>query len=162
MIFPLVAAVPVVVIDGKVVRSYVAARLEKGRIVAPLEPFVTAVATRIAYEGSTIVIYRGDRFAQVRVRSQPIHRDLQTTFVPLATVLRTLGETVSYDPVRDVLVAKSPTAPMVTPTPFNPSVPEAPKQTVFTPSPLATPRPVFTGRPVPRRTPLPVRTTPRP
>ncbi|MDQ2663457.1 MAG: hypothetical protein M3Y18_05410 [Candidatus Eremiobacteraeota bacterium] len=158
MIFPLAASVPTVVIDGKVVRSYVAVRLVRGHIFAPVEPFVTSVATRIAYDGEGMTIYRADRFAQVRVRSRRDPADLDKTFVELAPVLRALGERIEYDRKRQWVVVSSPHGALATPTPFNPAVPQAGPTSVFTPTPVSTPRPVFPGRPVPRRTPLPVAT----
>ncbi len=156
MIFPLAATVPTVVIDGKIVRSYVAVRIEHGRLYAPVEPFVTAIATRIAYDGRVMIVYRGDRFVQIAARAQRDPAELQTTLVPLAPVLRTLGVRVEYDARRNWVVVHSPRAPLATPTPFNAAVPPVAPSMVFTPFPVSTPRPVFTGMPVPRRTPLPV------
>jgi len=140
-----------------VVRSYVAVYLHRGHILAPLDPFVTRLATRIEYRRSAMIVVRGDRSVAVRLETRRRPEHLQTTFVEIAPLLRALGEIVRYDPRARVLDVRSPQGiTIVTPTPFNPSVREAPPAPVFTPVPVPTPRPVFTGIPIPRRTPLPV------
>ena len=54
MIFPLLAPALVVVLNGAIVHSYNPPYLHNGRVVAPLEPYVTAVAGRIGYNGSSL------------------------------------------------------------------------------------------------------------
>lgn len=138
-------------------RSYISAYLNRGHILAPVDPFVTRLATRIEYVGSAMIVVRGNRFVAVHLRTRRRPEQLQTTFVEIAPLLRALGEVVRYDPRAHVLDIRSPAAvAIVTPTPFNPNVREASPTPVFTPVPVPTPRPVFTGKPVPRRTPLPV------
>jgi len=151
MLFPPGAAVTVA-IDGRPVLAYHAAYLSGGRVFAPLRPFVTQVAFRTWYEGDTLVITRGDREARIRlVPREP--NALDVVYVPVASVLRQLGATVSYHRHRlDVGVRY---IPLASPTPFNLAVPSMAPSAVFTPIPSPTPRPVWTGSPLPRRTPLP-------
>lgn len=112
---------------------------------APVYPFVVDAAASVEYDGPTIVVRRGDLFAQVP--SAP--------FVAIGPLLRTLGLTVTYDPRLHRVLIETPRAVLATPTPFNPAVPQATPASVFTPEPQVTPRPVVTGKPLPRRTPLP-------
>lgn len=142
-------------LDGRVLRSYVPAFIERGHVIAPIEPFVTSVADRIGYSGGMLVVTRGDRFAQIPVLVRLPPLDLVQTYVEIAPILRTLGERVCYDARRHVLIVTSPRRPLATPTPFNPAVPRSPPAVVFTPEPVPTPRPVFSGPPIPRRTPVP-------
>jgi hypothetical protein len=163
VIFPLAAPVVSVLLNGRPVRSYRAPYLRAGRVIAPLEPFVTSVAASIEYSGATIVVRRGDRFSQIPVARQPQPNSLQSTYVAIAPLLRPLGVTLRYDAQARVLFIDVLPAQLATPTPFNPAVPFAPVQSVFTPTPAPTPRPIFTGNPSPRRTPLPYTApTPRP
>lgn len=155
MIFPLAAAALSVVVNGAVVRSYNAPYLEGGHVVAPIDPFVTTVAASIGYSSGTLVVTRGDRFAQIPFAYAPDPGHYQSTYVELAPVLRTLGARVWYDAAQRRLFIETPRAALVTPTPFNPAVPQPSPAQVFTPTPVTTPRPVVTGTPSPRRTPLP-------
>lgn len=154
MIFPLAAAAPVIVVDGRPVRSYVAPYVFRGRVMAPIEPFVTQLAAGIEYSAGELIVRRGDRFAQVAM-PQPHPSQYAQTFVPLAAVLRTLGISVRYDARTRRVIIRTPAPVLALPTPFNPAVPEAAPREVFTPTPAETPRPVVTGEPQPRRTPLP-------
>jgi hypothetical protein len=142
-------------LNGTVVHSYNAPYVRAGRVMAPLEPFVTSIAASIEYIGGTLVIRRADRFAQIPMRQEPHPSHFQSTFVQIAPVFRTLGIRVSYDAARRALVVQTPSAPIATPTPFNPAVPLIAPRAVFTPTPAQTPRPAVTGSPLPRRTPLP-------
>ncbi len=159
MIFPLAASALTVVLNGTVVRSYNQPFLQAGRVMAPLEPFVTCVAASIEYSGGELVVRRADRFAEVPIAGQPQPARFQSTFVPIAPVLRTLGARVTYDAKLRALIVEVPRLPLATPTPFNPAVPWVPPRAVFTPTPAQTSRPVVTGTPAPRRTPLPVSTS---
>lgn len=154
MIFPLAAALSIVV-DGNVVRSYNAPYVVSGHVVAPLEPYVTGIAASIGYSGGTLIVTRGDRFAQVPFASPPDPAHYQSTYVEIAPLLRTLGATVWYDPREHRLFVETPRSVLATPTPFNPAVPQPAPTAVFTPIPATTPRPAVTGTPSPRRTPLP-------
>lgn len=152
MLFP-PATVVTVTIDGRPVLAYHAAYLLGGHVYAPLRPFVTRVAYRLWYEGETLVIARGDR--QVRLRLQPRQPSaLDVAYVPLADILRGLGAAVTYQP--NHLEIRTRYIPLSSPTPFNPALPSAAPQTIFTPVPVPTPRPVWSGSPLPRRTPLPI------
>ena len=119
---------------------------------APIDPYVIDVAASIEYDDGTILVRRGDLFAQAPARA----------FVEIGPLLRTLGITVSYDARVRRLVIETPRVVLATPTPFNPAVPQATPTVLFTPTPPTTPRPVVTGKPSPRRTPLQVEATPTP
>ncbi len=155
MIFPLAAAALSIVIDGKVVRSYNAPYVAGGHVVAPLEPFVTTVAASIGYSAGTLIVTRGDRFAQVPFLVPPDPGHYQSTYVQLAPLLRTLGARVWYEGREHRVFVETPRIALATPTPFNPAVPQPAPTGIFTPTPETTPRPVVTGTPSPRRTPLP-------
>jgi hypothetical protein len=155
VIFPLAAAALSIVIDGNVVRSYNAPYVVSGHVVAPLEPFVTGIAASIGYSGGTLIVTRGDRFAQVPFAIAPDPGHYQSTYVEIAPLLRTLGARVWYDGREHRLFVETPRLVLATPTPFNPAVPRPAPTDVFTPTPATTPRPIVTGTPSPRRTPLP-------
>lgn len=155
MIFPLAAAALSIVVNGTVVRSYNAPRVERGHVIAPIDPFVTAVAATIGYSGGALVVTRGDRFAQIPFAAAPDPGHYQSTYVEIAPLLRTLGVRVWYESAARTLFVETPHPVLATPTPFNPAVPRAEPTDVFTPVPAATPRPVMSGTPSPRRTPLP-------
>ncbi len=143
-----------VVLDGKTVRSYTGAFESAGRVYAPLRPFVTGIADAMWFDGDSLVIVRDGRSVIVRIPSREPDA-LDHAYVPLAPILRSLGEIVEYQPSGRVVV-RSPYPPVVaTPTPFDPAVPSAMPSAVFTPAAVATPRPVWTGSPLPRRTPIP-------
>lgn len=152
-----------VFIDGRRIAAYRQAVLRNGRVLAPVDPFVTGIGTKLSYDGTTLVVSRADRFAQVKLSKRPAPRELQWTYVAVAPIVRTLGGTARYDAVHRVLDVRVPhPEPVVTPTPFNPAVPQVSPTTLFTPVPAVTPRPVFSGRPLPRRTPVPWEPTPAP
>jgi|SRR5579884_323311 len=158
MIFPLAAATFSVILNGTILRSYNRPYLKAGRIMAPLDPFVTSVAASIEYSAGVLIVRRGDRFAQVRM-PEPHPAHFQSTFVPIAPLLRTIGLGVSLDATHRLLIVDSPRMPLATPTPFNAAVPWVAPRVVFTPTPVTTAKPAVTGVPLPRRTPLPVSTT---
>ncbi|HEX5275779.1 MAG TPA: hypothetical protein VFW34_10935 [Candidatus Rubrimentiphilum sp.] len=156
MIFPLIAPALVVVLNGTIVHSYAPVYVVRGHVVAPLEPYVTAVAASIGYSGSVLIVTRGDRFAQLPVAANIVPAQWPQTYVEIAPLMRSLGVRVAYDAQQRRLEIDTGGSVVVTPTPFNPAVPAAPPSKVFTPSPIATPRPQVSGKPAPRRTPLPV------
>ena len=158
MIFPLAAAAFNVTINGIAVRSYNEPYVQRGRVMAPIEPFVTSVAASIEYSGGMLIVRRGDRFAQLAMR-RPHPAHFQSTFVPIGPLLRTIGVWIAYDAATRTVAIVSPRVPLTTPTPFNPAVPWVAPRVVFTPSPAQTPKPVVTGIPLPRRTPLPASTS---
>ena len=161
MIFPLLAPALVVVLNGAVVHSYSPAYLRNGRVMAPLEPYVTAVAARIGYNGSNLVVTRGDRLAKLRFGGQAAPGQWDQTYVEIAPLLRSLGVSVAYDAQKRRLEIDTLQTMLVTPTPFNPAVPLASPAAIFTPPAVATPRPQVSGKPAPRRTPLPLGCCPR-
>ncbi len=156
MIFPLIAPVLVVVLNGTIMHSYSPAYVVRGHVVAPLEPYVTAVAASIGYTGSQLIVTRGDRFAQLTVAPNIAPAQWAQTYVEIAPLMRSLGVRVAYDPQLRRVEIDTAGAVLVAPTPFNPAVPAAPASMVFTPSPMSTPKPQVIGKPAPRRTPLPV------
>lgn len=150
MIFPLAAAALSVVFNGIPVRSYRRAFISHGRVMAPPEPFLTAMTASIERTGDTILVRRGDRFAQAR---------LVQGAVAIAPIMRALGAAVVYDSAAHVLNVSIAAPPFATATPFNRAVPQAAARAVFTPTPVPTNKPVVTGKPVPRRTPQTVNAT---
>ncbi len=161
MIFPLIAPALVVVLNGTIVHSYSPAYVVRGHVVAPLEPYVTAVAASIGYSGSQLIVTRGDRFAQLPVAANTAPAQWAQTYVEIAPLMRSLGVRVAYDPQLRRLEIETDGPVVVAPTPFNPAVPAATPSTVFTPSPIPTPKPQVSGKPAPRRTPVPVQCCPR-
>lgn len=147
-----------VVLDGKPLQAYTAALEINGRVVAPLRPFVTAIADRLWFEGNVLVIARDGRMVRVPVASRGPDA-LNHAFLPVAHLLRELGARVDYDPRRHRLDVRTP-GPQAPESPL-PQAQSVTPRSVFTPAPVATPRPVWTGSPLPRRTPLPY-ATPRP
>lgn len=159
MMFPVTAITLSVVVNGKTLRSYQPAFLRGGRVVAPIEPFLTTITASIESSGNVLIVRWQDRFAQVPIRRTPHPAEFASMFVEIGPVLRTLGISVSYDSARRTVYVQTPQIPLTTPTPFNPAVPYATPRVVFTPSPQPTPVPTITGTPLPRRTPLPVETS---
>ena len=145
-----------IVMDGTVVRSYNPPYLQRGHVMAPIDPFVTSVAASVSYSAGMLVIIRGDRFAQVPMALGPHPAHYDSTYVEIAPVLRTLGASVFYDAASHRLIVRTPRVLVVSPSPFNGAVPQPTPTAVFTPTPAITSRPIVTGAPVPRRTPLPV------
>lgn len=148
-----------VVVDGRPIWSYNGAYETAGRIYAPLRPFVTSVADRISFDGTVLTIVREGRSVKLRLPSAE-RGAWERAYVPIATILRSLGETVEYRN-RRVFVRSHDLAVVATPSPFEPAESPAPPRPIFTPIPVPTERPVWTGAPLPRRTPLPF-PTPRP
>ncbi|MBV8117195.1 MAG: hypothetical protein JOZ01_04415 [Candidatus Eremiobacteraeota bacterium] len=153
MIFPLEITVSVL-INGAVVRAYNPPLLERGHVVAPIDPFVTSLAERIACTAHTVTAWRGDRFVEVAVR-HAVPAQFSRVYVPLAPIAAALGASAQYDAATRRLEIRIARAAVATPTPFNPAVPRVNPTQVFTAPPIATPRPIVRGTPLPRRTPLP-------
>jgi hypothetical protein len=145
-----------VVVDGTPVRSYNAPRLERGRVMAPIEPYLTRIAKSINFDGEALIVRLGDLFAQVRVESAPPPDRYASTYVEIGPIARTLGARVRFDSRSRTLYVETPRLVLATPTPFNPAAPQAVPSEVFTPTPQQTPRPIVSGTPLPRRTPIPV------
>jgi hypothetical protein len=144
-----------VLLDGHTVSAYSQPFERGGRVFAPVHPFVTGVADRIEYRGSTIVIHRDGHSLELAVAARAADGGV---YVPLAYVMRALGEMVTYDGRHHRMEITTPDAiEIATPAPFDPTTQQASPREVFTPRPIPTPVPVWTGRPLPRRTPLPYR-----
>ncbi|MDP9016938.1 MAG: hypothetical protein M3N19_01280 [Candidatus Eremiobacteraeota bacterium] len=161
VIFP-PAAIPIaIMLNGAPLQSYNQPYVLQGRIEAPIAPYITRIADRIAYSGGTMIITRGSSEVRIRVGIRE-PRSLQAVYVPLATILRRLGARASYDAARRVLeVHVEHAGDLATMPPFVSSHPQGRPIRVFTPEPVASPRPVYTGSPHPRRTPI-IITTSRP
>ena len=154
LLYPLAAAV-LILLDGKPVSAYADAFESKGRVFAPVSPYVTRIADRLWYEGDTLVIERDGRIAYVRLPSRAPDA-LETVYVAVAPILRSLGIPVTYDSQLHRLEVEVPSdVEIATPAPFDAAAPEASPRPVFTPMVPATARPAWSGPPIPRRTPLP-------
>lgn len=153
MIFPLAAPALVVLLNGTVMHSYRPVFVRRGRIVAPVDPYVTALAASVAYSGSHLIVTRGDRFTELSVQGPGAPAQWAQTYVELAPLLRDLGIGMTFDARSRRLEIDTRSAVIAAPTPFNPAVPSVSPAVVFTPSPVQTARPQVTGRPAPRRTP---------
>ncbi len=132
-------------LDGVPIHSYQRACIVRGRVMAPVDPFVIDAAAGVEYDGKTVIVRRGDLFAQAPAAE----------YVAIAPLLRTIGVSVVYDARLRRIAIRTPHVMLAMPTPFNPAVPEVAPTPVFTPAPQPTPRPIFSGSPAPRRTPLP-------
>lgn len=161
MIFPL-AAILTVVLDGTPVRSYNAPYLAHGRVMAPIEPYVTAIAASMEYDGKALIVRRGDLFAQIPMDAAPPPERYARTYVEIGPIARTLGARVHFDSRANTLYVETPRVELAMPTPFNPAVPRIAPRAIFTPTPAQTPKPAVSGAPLPRRTPLPVQSPPSP
>jgi hypothetical protein len=133
--------------------SYRPVYVLRGRIMAPVEPYVTAVAASVAYNGSQLIVTRGDRFTQLPVQGPAPPAQWAQTYVEIAPLLRNLGVRVTYDARERRLEIDTRSAMIAAPTPFNPAVPLVSPAAIFTPVPVPTARPAVTGKPAPRRTP---------
>lgn len=151
-----------VVLDGTPVRSYNAPYLQNGRVMAPIEPYVTAIAASVGYDGKALIVRLGDLFAQVPMDAPPAPQHYARTYVEIGPIARTLGARVRFDARANTLYVETPRMALATPTPFNPAVPQPSPREVFTPAPAQTPRPIVSGTPLPRRTPLPAQSPPSP
>ena len=152
-ILPLGAVALTVILDGRPLHSYLPITLTHGHIVGPVEPYITRVADRIEHQGPYTIFTRSTHHISLLLVPSVA---LSEATVPLAIVLRALGERVTYDPARYVLEVTTPVALLQSPQPFNVHEPQAPPTTIFTPIPPVTPRPIWTGAPRPRRTPIPL------
>jgi len=161
-IFPPVALT--LLLDGRPVRSYEPLYLTRGRVLGPVDPFLTRIADRIGYAGGFAIFVRGERIVRVRLAPGP-PSSLSRTYVALVPLLRALGERVRLDPASETLDVRSPGARGIDGGgAYDPHAPAVPARPVFTPTPVPTERPVWNGTPRPRRTPIPLQAwaTPRP
>ncbi len=157
-------AVLTLLLDGRPVRSYEPLYLTRGRVLGPVDPYLTRVAERIEHIGGLTIFVRGGRHVSVRLTSR-VPGNLAQTYVALVPILRALGERVDFDAARSIIEVRSP-MPLDTrtPKPFNATTHQIPQRVIFTPTPVPTLRPVWNGTPRPRRTPIPIEAwaTPRP
>lgn len=145
-----------IVVNGSILSSFLPARIRHGRVVAPLTPVLSSLATRVMYghSGSTVTVERGGRRIVVPV----VFVEHDVPFVELAPVVRGIGGSADFDAPRKTLAISfdAPSA-IATPAPFDPRLPEVAPHPVFTaPPPPEPPRGLATGIPHPRRTAIPV------
>lgn len=168
-------AIVTVVLDGRTLDASDPARIAGGVTVAPLVPFVREIAERIdrSSDGTRVRIVRGDREVIVRLAASPCDDildagassiaacvPLDTVRIPLGTVARALGASVSYDARARMISIVFVPAPLATLTAV-PYVPPAPGTVpTFAPTSSPMPRPTVTGIPRPRRTPILVESQP--
>ena len=141
-----------VVLDGRLVQAAVPARLVDGAVLAPVQPFLCALADRITIdpEAGSITFEREGR--SVTMGLPP---DGDYGWVPLGAAARGLGDLVRYDAASRTLSILSPAPrPVATMTPFAGFTPPPGPLPTFTPTPQPVPRPTVTGIPQPRRTPI--------
>ncbi|HEY8321372.1 MAG TPA: hypothetical protein VIG46_06225 [Candidatus Baltobacteraceae bacterium] len=151
-------------LDGRPVRSYEPLYLTRGRVLGPVDPFLTRVADRIGYAAGFAIFVRGGRVVRVRLAPGP-PAGLSRTYVALVPLLRALGERVRLDAASETLDVRSPGVPAIGAQGASEArMPPVPPRPVFTPTPVPTERPVWNGTPRPRRTPIPLQAwaTPRP
>lgn len=162
------ATVVTVVIGGSRIDASEGARLERGIVVAPIDPFVRAFATEITETeyGRRFTIARGTRTVSFTLGRRDAREDGRTqefpiapfasaesSFVPLAAIARALGATVAYDGHSRTLAITTPPEPLVFMTPLGAYRPPTDVPT-FAPKETPAPVPRVTGIPHPRRTPI--------
>jgi len=161
VIFP-PGAIPVaILLNGSPLQTYNRPYLSGGRIRAPIAPYVTRIADRIALERGALLVTRGGQTFRIRTGAfDP--QSLPRVYVEVVPLHRRFGARVVYDSQRHVLDVQLPRRRDVLPgAPLQSAQPHVTPTRVFTPEPLITPRPAYTGTPHPRRTPIVV-TTSRP
>jgi hypothetical protein len=150
--------VPVsVVIDGRLVASSTPALLEQGTVVAPVDPFMRAIADRIEIDPDrrTIRFTRGARGITLPILPIGPYVREEPLLIPLAAAARALGATASYD-AKNALVAiifPPPDPPTTIPS-YVARTPLPQPPPTFTPTPEPQPKPTVSGVPQPRRTPI--------
>jgi hypothetical protein len=144
-----------VVVDGRPLPAYVRAFVERGRVFAGVRPLLIALADRAWYEGNVLVLQRDDRRVRVAIPLGSPEED-DVTYLPVAHLLRALGDRVVYsEHPRTIEISTPQASPVALPSPYSALAPSVRPNPVFTPEPVATPRPQWSGSPLPRRTPLP-------
>lgn len=163
----LAATLVTVMLDGMPLDASTAAFIDRGRVVAPLDPFVRAIADRIEDTPGGVRIVRGKRSIVVRIGSnvardgtitQPLpmapYLRAGLTIIPLAAIARALGGMVRYERTGNVLRIDVEPSPIegFTPVPYVP--PPAGSVPTFAPRATPAPRETVSGIPKPRRTPI--------
>jgi hypothetical protein len=159
-----------VLLNGAFVPSSPPVRAMGGHLMAPLGPVLTRLVDRVSREGDAVALIRGTRLCVFRIGipafrcegtirlgdAAPVARD-GTVYLPLATVVRAFGGTVTYDAAHRTAALDLPLrTDLAPPAPFDPAAPQATPTEVFTPQPApATPQAVESGDPRPRRTAIP-------
>ncbi len=167
----LLSVVVSIVINGALVTGSTPALLSRGVVVAPLDPYVRAIATRLSFPvaSDTIVVQRGSRILTLslgsrRARMGPSEAELPiapylragAVIIPLATTARALGATVGYDARSHSLAIGFAELPLATLAPVSPVPPPPAELRTFAPTPTPAPQPTISGIPKPRRTPIPI------
>lgn len=158
-----------VLVDGVLVDGSTDARLQGAVVVAPLEPYLQAIADRIVVDAQSgrIVLQRGSRTVCITIGSPVVRsgdgsRPLPIApyvragepVIPLAAVVRALGASVDFDArTRTVTVVTDP-EPLASMTPDAAYTPPAEPMQTFTPNPSPAPSGPATAIPKPRRTPI--------
>lgn len=147
-----------VVFQGLPIAALHPAYLREGTVFAPLQPVVTTVARSTSVDArGDVVVTRGERTARLHIGRDAYELDDGTIYVPLARIVRDLGGSVDYDPVRRVVAIVMPqTGALSTPAPYDRTAPTVAPTAVFTVQPTVAPRAMPSGTPRPRRTPVPV------
>jgi hypothetical protein len=129
----------------------------QGFVYAPIDPIVQSIAQSVQVDPRdlAVTIERNGKRAVLASPEDVVAQADGTIYVRLATVVRDLGGSASFDSVRKVVTIEMPgPAPVTSPTPFNPANPSVAPTMIFTPQPTTTPRPAPSGIPQPRRTPV--------
>ncbi len=145
-----------IVVNGAIVSGVTPARIRAGRVLAPLTPFVVRLVSRAAYDpvAGTIALERDG----TRIIVPVVMVENGLPYVEVGRAVHALGGSANFDsPTKTLAIVLPPGPAIVTPAPFDPSLPQVEPTTIFTPSPPpARPRQPETGVPRPRRTAIPV------
>lgn len=160
-----------IIVNGALVTGSTPALLVSGVVVAPLDPYVRALATRITVSAArgTIVIDRSGKAISLALGSRIAEEGSRTAELPIAPYLRAgaviiplrataqaLGASVRYDARSRTLAIGVPELPLTTLTPIRNTTPAPAGLPTFAPTPTPAPRPTISGIPKPRRTPIPI------
>jgi hypothetical protein len=151
------AALVTIVLNGAIVPSFAPAQILDGRVVGPLVPVVARMCARVRYHDGdrTAVIDRAGRELTVPVAFVADG----VPYVALVPVVRAFGGTAVFDAqAKTLAIALAEETQIMTPAPFDSSVPQVVPTMIFTPEPASpTPRATLpaTAVPVPRRTAIP-------
>ncbi len=142
-------------LNGTIVPSFAPARLDAGRVVAPLQTIVADLASCATYTpgSGAIQLERGGRRLVVKV----VFVADGTPYVMLEPLVRKLGGSATFDSRSKTLGIVLPVERVLeTPAPYDPRLPQVAPTMLFTPEPpRPTPRALATGVPLPRRTAIP-------
>ena len=160
-----------IVVNGALVTGSVPATLRGDVVVAPLDPYVRALATRISLvpQHDSILVGRGGRLLTLALGSRVVRGGPEPAqlpiapyllagnlIIPLAATARALGAKVAYDARTHTLAILVPDLPLETLAPVVRETPAPSGLPTFVPTPTPAPQPTISGIPKPRRTPIPV------